>query len=139
MGKQKIIRMNSDGPEGTGLEFWGHLESEKVLEGEPVEKGYNYFTNATGQLTAGVWEVTPCKSRIDARSGKFRAVNAVSNIFPLFFHNSGVCSASPVKCPADRLIYVQYAPHYPNILLNQKELLFWFEARGARAEQDPDF
>ena len=56
MGKQKIIRMHSDGPDGTGLEFWGHLESEKVLEGEPVEKGYNYFTNATGQLTAGVWE-----------------------------------------------------------------------------------
>jgi len=67
MGKQKIIRMNSDGPERTGLEFWGHLESEKVLEGEPVETGYNYFTNATGQLTAGVWEVTPCKSRIDAQ------------------------------------------------------------------------
>ena len=67
MGKQSIIRMNSDGPEGIGLEFWGNLESEKVLEGEPVEKGYNYFTNSTGQLTSGVWEVTPCKSRIDAQ------------------------------------------------------------------------
>jgi hypothetical protein len=38
MGKQKIIRMNNDGPEGTGLEFWGHLESDKVLEGEPMKK-----------------------------------------------------------------------------------------------------
>ena len=83
MGKQKIIRMNSDGPERTGLEFWGHLESEKVLEGEPVETGYNYFTNATGQLTAGVWEVTPCKSRIDAQPSKLQAVNAVGNIFSL--------------------------------------------------------
>ncbi|MCF8067963.1 MAG: cupin domain-containing protein [Desulfobacterales bacterium] len=67
MVKQSIIRMESDGPEGIGLEFWGNLESEKVLEGEPVEKGYNYFTNATGQFTSGVWEVTPCKSRIDAQ------------------------------------------------------------------------
>ena len=59
--------MSSDGPEGTGLEFLGHLESEKVLEGEPVEKGYTYFTDSTGQFTSGVWEVTPCKSRIDAQ------------------------------------------------------------------------
>jgi hypothetical protein len=29
--------MNTDGPEGTGLEFRGHLESEKVLVEEPVE------------------------------------------------------------------------------------------------------
>jgi hypothetical protein len=40
MSKQRIIRMNSDGPEGVGLEFLGNLESEKVLEGEPVEKGF---------------------------------------------------------------------------------------------------
>ena len=61
-----VIRLNRDGPEGTGLTFWGHLENENVIDGDPTEIGHNYFTDGTGQLTAGVWECTPCTSRIDS-------------------------------------------------------------------------
>lgn len=66
MSKPSVIRLNPDGPAGAGLEFWGHLENEKVVEGEPTETGHNFFTNRTGQLTSGVWECTPCTSEIDS-------------------------------------------------------------------------
>ncbi len=35
MTGQTVIRFNRDGPEVTGLPFWGHLENENVTEGEP--------------------------------------------------------------------------------------------------------
>jgi len=66
MDKQSVIRLSSDGPEGTGLTFRGHLESERVIEGDPTETGHTYFSDATGQLTAGVWECTACTSQIDS-------------------------------------------------------------------------
>ncbi len=66
MAKTSVIRLNSDGPEGTGLPFWGNLENENVIEGDPVETGYNFFIDASGQLTAGVWECTPCTIQIDS-------------------------------------------------------------------------
>jgi len=66
MAKSSVIRMNRDGPQGTGLTFWGHLENENVIEGDPTEIGHNYFCDSTGQLTAGVWESTPCTSQINS-------------------------------------------------------------------------
>ena len=66
MTGQSVIRLNRDGPEGTGLPFWGHLENENVIDGEPTEIGHNFFTDATGRLTSGVWEVTPCTTQADA-------------------------------------------------------------------------
>jgi len=66
MTKVSVIRLSSEGPESAGLPFWGHLENENVIEGDPTETGYNYFTDATGQLTAGVWECTPCTSQFDS-------------------------------------------------------------------------
>ncbi len=66
MAEKSVIRLNRDGPEGVGLPFWGNLEGENVIEGEPVETGFNYFTDVSGQLTAGVWECTPCTSLIDS-------------------------------------------------------------------------
>jgi hypothetical protein len=66
MAKMTVIRLNRDGPRETGLTFWGHLENENVIDGDPTEIGHNYFTDGTGQLTAGVWECTPCTTRIDS-------------------------------------------------------------------------
>jgi uncharacterized cupin superfamily protein len=66
MSGDSVIRLNRDGPEGTGLPFWGHLENENVIDGEPTETGHNFFTDATGKLTSGVWEVTPCTTQADA-------------------------------------------------------------------------
>ncbi len=66
MTKTSVIRLNSDGPDGAGLPFRGNLENENVIEGDPVETGYNFFTDASGQLTAGVWECTPCTTQTDS-------------------------------------------------------------------------
>ncbi len=66
MAQASVIRLNSEGPEGEGLQIWGHLENETVIAGEPTETGHKYFTDGTGQLTAGVWECTPCTSQIDS-------------------------------------------------------------------------
>ena len=60
MAKTTVIRLNNNGPDGAGLPFWGKLENENVIGGDPVETGHNFFTGGSGQLTAGVWECTPC-------------------------------------------------------------------------------
>lgn len=66
MTEKSFVRLSRDGPEGVGLPFWGHLENEKIIEGEPTETGFNYFTDGTGKLTSGVWECTPCTTQIDS-------------------------------------------------------------------------
>jgi len=66
MAKTSVIRLNSNGPDGGGLPFWGNLENENVVEGSPVETGHNFFTGGSGQLTAGVWECTPCTTQTDS-------------------------------------------------------------------------
>ncbi len=66
MAKTSVIRLNSNGPDGGGLPFWGNLENENVVEGSPVETGHNFFTGGGGQLTAGVWECTPCTIQTDS-------------------------------------------------------------------------
>jgi uncharacterized cupin superfamily protein len=66
MTGKSVVRLNCEGPEGKGLPFWGHMENEKVLDGEPTETGYNFFTDASGQLTSGVWECTPYTTEADS-------------------------------------------------------------------------
>ena len=66
MTENKVIRLSPDGLEGVGLSFWGNCDAEDVTEGKPVETGHNYFTDATGQLTAGVWECTAYTSQIES-------------------------------------------------------------------------
>lgn len=65
MTKTSVIRLNRDGPEGVGLQFQGHAESENVMAGDPTEIGHTYFTNRTGQLEAGVWECNAYTSNFD--------------------------------------------------------------------------
>ena len=64
MSQSPIIRFNSDGPEGVGLQFLGNLENENVLAGNPVETGHVYFKDAGGEMSTGVWECTACTSEI---------------------------------------------------------------------------
>jgi uncharacterized cupin superfamily protein len=58
--------LDGNGPEGVGLLFRGHAEGENVTSGEPTEIGHTYFTDATGQLEAGVWECTAYTAEIDS-------------------------------------------------------------------------
>lgn len=65
MTKASVIRLNGNGPEGVGLQFRGHAESENVVAGDPTEIGHTYFTDGTGQLEAGIWECTAYTSKFD--------------------------------------------------------------------------
>lgn len=40
------------------------VDRANLLEGDPTESGHNFFTNTQGNVTAGVWECTPCRERI---------------------------------------------------------------------------
>ena len=65
MTDMSVIRLNREGPEGVGLQFRGHAESENITAGEPTEIGHTYFNDASGQLEAGVWECTAYTSQFD--------------------------------------------------------------------------
>jgi len=38
---------------------WGPIDPAGLTAGEPVQRGHEYFKDATGTLTAGVWDCTP--------------------------------------------------------------------------------
>ena len=61
-----VIRLDSNGPERSGLAFWGNCESEDVVAGDPVETGHEFFSDSTGQLTSGVWECTAYTANVEA-------------------------------------------------------------------------
>ena len=61
-----VIRLDRDGPEGVGLAFWGNCESEDVIEGDPIETGHQYFADASGVLSSGVWECTAYTAQFEA-------------------------------------------------------------------------
>ena len=65
MTKLEIIRMSPDGPKGMGLPDINAESKEVAVSGEKFETGYNYFTDTSGQFTAGVWECSPCTLLMD--------------------------------------------------------------------------
>ena len=66
MAEQRIVRLDRNGPGGKGLEHWGAFAPDMVMSGAPVESGYNFYTDQSGQYTAGVWECTAGKTRIES-------------------------------------------------------------------------
>ena len=59
MNDSTPITFSRHGPEGTGLTELEGIPAEALVSGTPVLSGYNYFTDDTGKLTAGVWHATP--------------------------------------------------------------------------------
>ncbi len=58
------IQFLAAGPEGHGLQAGDAIDPSQLDAGEPVQHVHNYFTDETGQLTAGVWTCTPITERI---------------------------------------------------------------------------
>ncbi|MGF1609064.1 MAG: cupin domain-containing protein, partial [Kiloniellales bacterium] len=44
-------------------EDWGPMPAGDVIAGNPMQQGFNYFTDATGRLSAGVWACTPMTTK----------------------------------------------------------------------------
>ena len=53
-----IIRFNSEGPPGQGLEPMLEITPDMLEEGSASELCHNYYTSPSGLLTAGVWKCT---------------------------------------------------------------------------------
>ncbi|MFQ5985320.1 MAG: cupin domain-containing protein [Alphaproteobacteria bacterium] len=51
------------------LEKWG--PPGRVIAGDPVQSGRNYYADATGQFSTGIWECTPGKWRVDYTEDEF--------------------------------------------------------------------
>lgn len=51
------------------LETWG--PPGRVIVGNPIQSGRNYFSDATGRFSAGIWECTPGKWRVHYMEDEF--------------------------------------------------------------------
>ena len=57
------IRFDPAGPEG-GLERCPDMNPDGIVSAVPVEHEHQYYTDPTGQLTAGLWTCTPFEDRM---------------------------------------------------------------------------
>ena len=66
MSTPRIIRLHRTGDPKRGLSPCSFVDPATVEGAPPNEKGHIFFTNATGNLTVGVWEATSYRERIDS-------------------------------------------------------------------------
>ena len=61
----KVIKLKADGDPETGLQPCQYVDPANVVGSPPTETGHQFFANAAGNLTSGVWEATPYKETTD--------------------------------------------------------------------------
>lgn len=68
MTDKTITRLLPGGASGTasggGMKPMNYISADTVIEGAADERGHLFFTNAAGNVNAGVWECAPCTERI---------------------------------------------------------------------------
>ncbi len=62
----KIVRFHKGGLNDKKMQDWGDFAPDRRLVGKPRESGYNFYTDGTKQLIAGVWECTAGMVAIDS-------------------------------------------------------------------------
>jgi uncharacterized cupin superfamily protein len=60
-----IIRVHPDGDPKSGMVPSNLTDPNSFLVSDPHETVHTAFTNAAGNVTAGVWECSPCKEQIE--------------------------------------------------------------------------
>lgn len=65
MTEMSICRIRPEGPEGKGLEHIGYSVPDKIVDGDPIESGYTFYTDESGLFTTGVWASAPGTLRMD--------------------------------------------------------------------------
>ncbi len=61
----RIVRLRPEGDPAAGLQPCQFVDPRNVAGDPPAETGHVFFTNAAGNLTAGVWQATAYKEKID--------------------------------------------------------------------------
>ena len=64
MAHKVITRLRPDGAMDVGMKPMGYISADSVVDGIAEEEGHLFFTNAAGNVNAGVWRCTPCSERI---------------------------------------------------------------------------
>ena len=59
-----ITRLLPDGAVDGGMKSLNYISADTVVEGTAQEQGHIFFTNAAGNVNAGVWECTSCTERV---------------------------------------------------------------------------
>ncbi len=60
-----ITRLLPDGALDGGMKPMGYIDPDTVADGIEIdERGHLFFTNAAGNVNAGVWQCSPCTERI---------------------------------------------------------------------------
>jgi uncharacterized cupin superfamily protein len=65
MTDPKIMRLETDGPDGAGLEEWEPISPDTLVSGTPVQRGHMYFDDKKTGLSAGVWDCTPMTTKME--------------------------------------------------------------------------
>ena len=60
----KVVRLRRDGDPHTGMEPSSLVDPADFIVADPRETVHTPFTNSQGNVTAGVWECSPCKEEI---------------------------------------------------------------------------
>jgi uncharacterized cupin superfamily protein len=68
MSDAKIMRMETNGPDGAGLETWEEISPDGLESGTPVQRGHMYFDDKKTGLCAGVWDCTPMVTKMEPYS-----------------------------------------------------------------------
>jgi uncharacterized cupin superfamily protein len=58
-GKKKFLRINRDGPDGSGLPRTVHDASDTTVDGASQPRAYTAYTDPSGVFTVGVWACDP--------------------------------------------------------------------------------
>ncbi len=68
MDAPKIMRLETNGPEGSGLEEWETISPDALVSGTPVQRGHTYFDDKRTGLSAGVWDCTAMTTKMEPYS-----------------------------------------------------------------------
>ncbi len=68
MSELSPIQFLASGPLDSGLKPGDVIDPSDLDAGEPLQHEHNYFTDQTGQLTAGVWTCTPMTTKLEPYS-----------------------------------------------------------------------
>ena len=68
MNGPKIMRLETNGPAGSGLEVWEAIPPDVLVTGSPVQRGHTYFDDKKTGLSAGVWDCTAMTTKMEPYS-----------------------------------------------------------------------
>lgn len=61
-----VIKFDPNGHPQSGLETWEAISKDLIVSGDPVQRGFQYFSTENDKLVSGVWDCTEHELILDA-------------------------------------------------------------------------